>query len=151
MFPNVTGKPIMFMSQDKAVSLLIPENIRAWAAISITTKYGEWPNLPEDRRSDLLQLWFDDWDKQDEEKTRRLFDEMMAGQILQWVQVVWPRIDMLVVHCQAGFSRSPAVAAVLARIFHGDDAEYFKKAYPNRHVYRVLLNEAMKMGLYKMD
>jgi predicted protein tyrosine phosphatase len=47
------------------------------------------------------------------------------------------------VHCDAGVSRSPAVAAALARVLKGDDAEYFAGRYrPNTRVYRMLLEHA---------
>lgn len=52
-------------------------------------------------------------------------------------------VDRIVVHCDAGVSRSPAVAAALARVLEGDDAEYFAGRYrPNMRVYRMILDHA---------
>jgi predicted protein tyrosine phosphatase len=50
-------------------------------------------------------------------------------------------IERIVVHCDAGASRSPAVGAALARVLNGDDAEFFAGRYrPNMRVYRMMLN-----------
>ena len=47
-------------------------------------------------------------------------------------------------HCDAGKSRSPAVAAALARVLDGDDAHFFGGRYtPNMRVYRTLLESSV--------
>jgi protein-tyrosine phosphatase len=52
-------------------------------------------------------------------------------------------IERIIVHCDAGVSRSAAVGAALARAFSGDDAEFFAGRYrPNVRVYRTLLETA---------
>ena len=50
-------------------------------------------------------------------------------------------VRAIFVHCDAGLSRSPAVAAALTRTLLGqDDAYWFKTKTPNMLVYRTLLN-----------
>ncbi|MBX3206277.1 MAG: dual specificity protein phosphatase family protein [Labilithrix sp.] len=52
-------------------------------------------------------------------------------------------VERIVVHCDAGISRSAAVAAALARVLKGDDAEFLGGKYrPNMRVYRLLLDAA---------
>jgi predicted protein tyrosine phosphatase len=115
---------------------------KPWAAISISTNFGEWPNLSEENRVGLLQVDF--WDLTSVCKKMPdggMFDEARARQILDFVFPLWEDIDVLLVHCEAGVSRSPAVAAALSVIAFGprSDLDYFRKFVPNTHVYRVLL------------
>ncbi len=45
--------------------------------------------------------------------------------------------------CDAGMSRSPAVAAALGRVLNGDDSSFFAGRYrPNMRVYRMMLDAA---------
>jgi len=72
-----------------------------------------------------------------------LFSPTMAVQIWDFVLHHMADIERIVVHCDAGMSRSPAVAAALARVLVGDDAEYFGGRYrPNMRVYRMVLEAA---------
>lgn len=76
-----------------------------------------------------------------------LFTREHAKAILRFAQT--PGISAIVVHCDAGQSRSAAVAAALSviyndgddRQFWGTDQMYGAKMYsPNRLVYRTILN-----------
>lgn len=49
-------------------------------------------------------------------------------------------IERIILHCDAGVSRSPGVAAALSKSLLGDDAEFFRRYRPNMRVYRTLLN-----------
>jgi predicted protein tyrosine phosphatase len=52
-------------------------------------------------------------------------------------------VERVVIHCDAGISRSPAVAAALARVLNGDDVEFFAGRYrPNMRVYTLRLDYA---------
>jgi len=44
----------------------------------------------------------------------------------------------MVVHCEAGMSRSPAVAAAIAEHLGDDPLPYFARYTPNAHVFRML-------------
>ena len=58
-------------------------------------------------------------------------------------------VDLLAVHCEAGISRSAAVAAACAVLSGQSDEEFFEKPYiPNRHVYNLMLEVA---GLTNKD
>ena len=48
-------------------------------------------------------------------------------------------VPLVIVNCEAGQSRSAAVAGALAKFYGGDDSVFFKPPYtPNMHVYRTL-------------
>ena len=67
-----------------------------------------------------------------------LFSYVNAKEIIDF----WNEInsDLLIVHCEAGVSRSPAIAAALTKINEEDDNFYFKNYRPNSLVYRTILN-----------
>jgi hypothetical protein len=48
-------------------------------------------------------------------------------------------VDVFLIHCDVGLSRSPAVAAALSRIHYGDDGPWLELDSPNRLVYDVLV------------
>jgi predicted protein tyrosine phosphatase len=66
------------------------------------------------------------------------FSTSHARQILELVKD-HPSAERLLVHCDAGFSRSPAVAAALSKILTGDDTYFFKHYAPNMRVFRTIL------------
>ena len=108
---------------------------RPWAAISITSA-GGFPALDEANRVGLLRLNFDDIT---EPGTPRSFTPALAAEILDFVAGVWGQIEVLLIHCDVGLSRSPAVAAALSRIYYGDDGAWFELDFPNRLVYDLLV------------
>ena len=69
-----------------------------------------------------------------------LFSPEHARKVWTFVQEHLPEIQRIIVHCDAGVSRSPVVAAALARVLNDDDTEFFGGRYrPNMRVYRTLL------------
>lgn len=143
-------KLIIVRSKSEAKAFMTPDV--CWAAISIATYPGDWPTLNGTKRMGLLQLSFLDWDKPAVGETfsegTRLFSEKDADEILNFVNGVWDKIDLLLVHCEAGISRSPAVAAALCRMKYGHDMHFFQHYTPNRLVYRTLLDRAVSRGIY---
>ncbi len=78
-----------------------------------------------------------------------LFDEENAKEILSFVSSHINEIELIVVNCEAGISRSAGVAAALSKIINGEDERYFKEYLPNRLVYRTLLNVSQDYDLCK--
>mgnify|MGYP001823206740 CR=1 FL=1 len=109
---------------------------RPWAAISITTE-GDFPVLSENNRQGLLQLAFADTADSDRPDA---FTTVLATELLDFVAAVWDRVDVLLIHCEAGLSRSPGVAAALSRIYYGDDGPWFEYDFPNTLVYQQLVD-----------
>ena len=69
-----------------------------------------------------------------------LFSDEQAGELAAFLRKVWGVADKLLIHCDAGISRSPAVGAAALKHFTGDDSWIFRDYYPNMRVFRKLLN-----------
>lgn len=93
---------------------------------------------------DILRLEFDDLDQPVHilgGLKCKLFQREDARAILDFFNKHKNSYEYLIVHCDAGISRSPAVAAALTKIQSGFDEDYFKRYLPNRRVYSLLLSE----------
>lgn len=89
---------------------------------------------------DVLRLHFDDViEEGDKGRPITAFDTAHAGQILDFWGSIQDQADQLVIHCNGGQCRSPAVAAALERIMTGSDDRWFRMKRPNIRVYRLLL------------
>jgi predicted protein tyrosine phosphatase len=90
----------------------------------------------------ILRLSFPDADAPSERfSEHELFTPEQAAMIWNFVDEHRPHIERILVHCDAGVSRSAAVGAALARVLNGDDAEFFGGRYrPNMRVYQTLLD-----------
>ena len=66
-----------------------------------------------------------------------------AKDIIKFVQHCQDKINLIVVHCQAGISRSAGVCAALSRYLDGDDDWVFRnpKYKPNMRCYKYILDE----------
>lgn len=69
-----------------------------------------------------------------------LMTAAQAGDIVAFFRKHVETVGAVVVHCEQGMSRSPAVAAALCRCHGEDDAFFFRNYQPNRHVYDLVLN-----------
>lgn len=73
--------------------------------------------------------------------TYRLFSTGDAIKILNFVDEMIDKIEVLYIHCLAGWSRSPAIAAALCDIYNIEsDTDWFFQYSPNVFVYRKLMN-----------
>ena len=65
-----------------------------------------------------------------------------ANEISRFVFSVRDDVDMIIVHCMAGISRSAGVAAAIMKFLNNDDWDIFgnPKYCPNRTCYRKVLN-----------
>ena len=71
----------------------------------------------------------------------QLFTEEMGHQIIDFVLRHKNKAEHFIVHCDAGMSRSPGVAAVVCKaIYNEDDTSFFKRYTPNMRVYRHIMN-----------
>lgn len=71
-----------------------------------------------------------------------IFTPGQAEQIVNFVEEWKEKVEMIVVHCSAGVSRSAGVAGAISLRLNGRDGMFFKGRYiPNRFVYRTILNE----------
>lgn len=79
----------------------------------------------------VLTLYFDDIVK--EINGAKLFDDEQANQIIDFIQTHKKYVDILLVHCYGGQSRSRA-----GKMLGGDNSKYFETATPNEYIYDVL-------------
>lgn len=118
-----------------------------WAAISVATESDTWPDLQTENRLGLLRLAFLDVCNPDtmlySSLPGRVFDRSHAKEVLDFVSLYWNRVSSFLIHCEAGMSRSPAIAAALLHIHYGRGADnwYFNTKTPNMLVYRTILKE----------
>lgn len=76
------------------------------------------------------------------------FDKQMACKILDFVSDWVLDINQVVVHCEAGISRSAGVASALSLIYNKKDQYYFDNYLPNTLVYRKIINVAVNKGFF---
>lgn len=118
-----------------------------YALISISCP-NDRVTLPKDEfRKDVLFLEFDDLDQPAVilgGLKCKLFSPEDATAIIEFYakHVIYP--EYVIVHCDAGISRSPAVAAALTKMSGHADHDFFKRYLPNRRVYSLLLAEFYK-------
>lgn len=117
-----------------------------WAAIQVAT-YDDWPNLNKVKNVGILRLTFSDANGKSDRDVPMvasdddivLFNEKQANCILDFFENVQNKIEVLLVHCEAGVSRSPAIAAALSKLYYGDDTRFFANYTPNSFVYNSII------------
>lgn len=112
------------------------------AVISIRTFHDIKPTFkPKDPSKiiDILYLEFDDIER--ELKGYKPIEVEDAKAIADFVRKYEPLIDTLIVHCDAGFSRSAGVSAAISKYYFDTDEEYFDSGlyYPNTRCYSYVL------------
>jgi predicted protein tyrosine phosphatase len=109
------------------------------AVISIREPGSDAPAIPENGSCrGVLRLSFHDVDRPEPAK-EILFTLEHANEICDFVSRVREEITTLVVHCEAGISRSAGVAAALSKAWLDNDRFFFECYMPNRLVYSTLL------------
>jgi predicted protein tyrosine phosphatase len=128
------------------------------AIISITDPKQDLPVFGDNpNRIAVLGQYFYDIDftkqilKDDEPEIRRiygfgLFTDEQASEIVAFVKSVQNSVRLLLVHCDAGVSRSAGVAAAILKATTGSDEYIFNNPMylPNMWVYRKVLNAWLK-------
>lgn len=86
---------------------------------------------------DILFLFFNDEEKDE----YGCMSVEQAEQIANFIQNRQTNISRIIVHCQAGVSRSAGVAGALMKIINGDDSAAFSCGrVPNMTCYRRVMN-----------
>jgi predicted protein tyrosine phosphatase len=108
------------------------------AVISICSGNDVWPTISKDFGA-VCKLRFDDWDAPPDGFECVLFDEHMAARILDFVENLPKSITRVIVHCDAGISRSPGVAVALNEIYNSVKIVPPAWQMYNRLVYRTII------------
>lgn len=129
VYSRVSAESLDYSKFDEhiIISICTHKNLPAKLNIGSTTK-------------SILRLCFADADtKYNLAQGLDLFTKEHAIQILNFI-IENKDVKKLIIHCDAGISRSPAIAAAISKILYNDDNIYFKVYKPNMHVYRTILN-----------
>ncbi len=133
----------LFVYSRRALEAVRPHEV-AHVIISITSGPDDVARLRGGEHCrGILRLSFPDVDAaSDRFPEAELFSPEHARRIWDFV-LQHPDVERIVLHCDAGISRSAAVAAAIGRVLNGDDTEFFSGKYqPNMRVYRLLLDHA---------
>lgn len=84
----------------------------------------------------MLQLEFND----EYEISNSSFNQDLARQIIDFVNSNCFTVDLIIVHCYAGLSRSVAVASALSKILNNKDDDIYAIGMPNMLVYTTILD-----------
>ena len=138
------------VSAEKASSLIRTPH----AIISITDPDKNFADFgPNENRVDILSLQFYDLEDIRDEMSPQdgavyaemfgsgLFSDQQAFQIVEFVERIKDKVNGFLIHCEAGVSRSAAVAAAIELMVNGSSDRVFqdKRYSPNGYVYRKLL------------
>jgi len=127
-----------FVYSRRAIEALAAHEV-PYVVISITTTLDDHARLPASERCiAVLRLTFADIDRPFDGAV--MFGPEHARAICEFITEHRDAIERVLVHCDAGFSRSPAVAAAIAKCLGEDDTEFFRRYQPNMHVYQTLLD-----------
>lgn len=92
-----------------------------------------------DLRRGVLRLAFDDAEQHTEDGSSRPMSRRRARRLWAFVQRHLREVQAVVVQCEQGRRRSPAVAAALCHALGGDALRFFQIYEPNVHVFRQVL------------
>ena len=107
--------------------------------ISITSEDSNEIVIPPNReRISQLYLKFDD--VSDISEKFLFFTRAQAVEILEFVEKYINQVSLIIVQCQAGLSRSVAVASALSKIINYTDDGIYTKGIPNMFVYTTILD-----------
>jgi len=130
--------PLLSVIDRNSIETQLPPSF-PYAVISIATP-GK--NIAQFETSShctgVLYMEFHDLD--DPRHKVPLFNREQAEAVWKFVDALHVSTELLIVHCEAGISRSPAVAAAIAKARGENDDYFFRRYLPNRHVYRTLLD-----------
>jgi predicted protein tyrosine phosphatase len=113
-----------------------------YVILSITSRVSDVARLPVNELCQgVLRQSFPDADGPSMLYTEdELFSPTQAAEVWAFVRQHRPSIARILVHCDAGISRSSAMAAAISKALTGDDKRFFGARYlPNRRVYRLML------------
>ena len=131
------------LSRSKAKAFTFKQNIDDCAIISISDV-----NSPENHFCSnphikgICYLRFDDVEFGD----INCITEKDALKIVQFVNAMKNKVDLFIVHCEAGVSRSAGVCAAIMTMLEKDDMEIFNNEHfcPNISCYKAVLTAAGK-------
>lgn len=116
----------------------------AYVLISIRDPLKPLAKIPaQSGLRDVLYLAFDDAEPCENlvlPKDVTLMSSHHAEQIVSFVERYRDEVAAVVVHCEQGMSRSPAVAIGICHLLGQDSGKLWRNYQPNGHVIRLMLD-----------
>ena len=140
---------IHIMSRSNAIEYSKGQHKETSAVISISDCDKDSPMLENNPNNGIIarcKVKFDDVER----GADNCIAETDALKIVSFVSKIAKNQDRLIVHCEAGVSRSAGVAAAILKALTGDDREVFNspRYVPNMTCYRAVLNAFHDSGEY---
>ena len=137
---------VRVMSREQVIQFSRSSHREIIAVISISDFDKEYPHLENNHDNGIVykyKIHFGDVD----EGEQHCITDSDAMQIASFVFSIKDRADMLIVHCEAGISRSPGVAAAVLKFIDDDDTPIFDNHLyrPNMTCYRKVLRALFKL------
>jgi predicted protein tyrosine phosphatase len=118
------------------IEMFPPE--KSYGVIRLLSPEGHYPELKNNQYfKGIVKIECHDVLKQSNKYI--IFNDDHAEEIVAFLNKVKNDIETLYISCDAGLSRSPAVAAAITAILGEDDMIYFIKYLPNNHIYNTIL------------
>ena len=160
------------LSRKNAITYSYQSHDKTSVIISISNSYDLYPKFArfsDNNIKDILFLFFDDIEDFETRSSHRyykkdegeVFDSLLqthyqlcttniAKNIVDFVLLWKDKVDKIIVHCEAGVSRSSGVCAAIMKALTGSDMEIFNnpRYYPNTTCYKKVLEEFVKRGFY---
>ena len=132
------------LSRQRARKMSFSSNIDDCIIVSITDTYSERNRFATNEHiKAVLHIQFDDVEKGEtncitQEQGKKIYDFVMSNKHLA---------NKIIVHCEAGISRSSGVCAALMKIINGNDFDVFDnpRFTPNMTCYRTVLEQHFKI------
>ena len=139
---------IEVMSKAKAEEYAMNKHRDKAVIISISSYTGAPAFIIPDSTNniiDVLKLRFNDTDCSDGFSGGMIVEQGIK--VRDFFNKYVMSVDKIIVHCEAGQSRSAGVAAALMKYYYNDDTPIFnnKRYTPNMRCYRVTLNALMNI------
>ena len=159
------------MSRKEAVRYSKQQHKESSIIISISDSYDFFPNISSTYFNGVKSVLFVSFDDIQEinGKSERfwkkdeglIFDSLTgvsykliskddATKIVNFVLAWKDKVDKIIVHCNAGISRSSGVCAAIMKALTGSDKEIFNshRYLPNATCYKMVLEEFVERGIY---
>jgi len=115
-----------------------------YLVISVTDPERDEAALAEspDRRAVLRLRFHDKGGRRPPAEGKMVMGPEEARAVVAFVRTHQAEAELIVCQCEAGISRSAAIAAALSRILQGEDHFFFEHYAPNDWIYHTLLEAA---------
>jgi protein-tyrosine phosphatase len=135
---------IKIMSREQAKKFCFQKHDEKSLIISIYDPDKEPPNLFMTVQNNVKSILYCSFFDEEKDKNDCITFKQ-AQTIADAVKSFSDYVELIVVHCEAGISRSAGVAGAIMKFINGDDAEAFSNGrIPNMTCYRRVLEKLME-------